>query len=321
MAAITLLEAGKLMEASRKAGVVQTYAEAYQPMQVAPVINTGGKASYKWIVEDDLAHNTAASVRNVQADFTASQGDVKPYESDTKIYGGKIQIDEYIVDHSPASVAFQERSQIRSHARALTVDLFEGEGGTHLRGWRHWLLNDAAFAGQQISAGAAASGTLLSSPMVDELIGRVNRGPGTYFYCREIVARRLRVISKGQAANEQRMNYAKNEFGMWSWMYDEIPIIVLQDGKGTDLLSVTEIDGAATNSDTCSLYLINWGEEAASLFSSNPTIGANGVPIPKLTVQNDGSNYQYERLTWYVGNVPHTIRDIGRIRYIKNATS
>ena len=34
-----------------------------------------------------------------------------------------------------------------------------------------------------------------------------------------------------------------------------------------------------------------------------------------------GSNYKYERLTWYVGNVPHTIRCIARIRYVKNATS
>lgn len=319
MAAITLLEAGKLMEASRKAGVVQTYAEAYQPMQVAPVINTEGKASYKWTVEDDLAHTTGGK-RNVNADFTASQGDVKPYESDVKIYGGKIQVDEYIVDHSPASVTFQEKSQIRSYAKEFTVDLFEGAGGTSLRGWRHWLLNDAAFSGQQIDASAAANGAVLTSVMIDELISHVNRGPSTYFYCSDIVARRLRYISKGQQTNEQRMVYSKDEFGMWSWKYDEIPIIVLKDGKNNDLLSTTEVDGSEDeNETTCSLYLINWGEESASLFSSNPTIGANGVPLPKLTVQNDGSNYQYERLTWYVGNVPHTIRDIGRIRYIKNS--
>ena len=321
MAAITLLEAGKLMEPSRKAGVIQTYAEAYQPMRVAPIINTEGKASYSWSVEDDLARNTAASVRNVNADYTASQGDIKPYESDVKIYGGKIQVDDYIVDHSPASVTFQEQSQIRSHAKALTVDIFEGDGGTHLRGWRNWLLNDAAFSGQDIAAGTTASGDLLTTPMVDELEGRVDRGPNLTFYCREIVARRLRVISKGQATGEQRMTYEKNEFGMWAEMYDGIPIVILQDGKGTDLLSVTEIDGASTNSDTCSLYLINWGIEAAALFSSSPVIGANGVPLPKLKVQNDGSNYQYERLEWYIGNVPHTIRSIGRIKHIKNATS
>ena len=321
MAAITLLEAGKLMEPSRKAGVVQTYAEAYQPMQVAPVINTEGKASYSWSVEDDLAYNTSASVRNVNRDFTASQGDTKPYESDVKIYGGKIQMDEFIADHSPASVTFQEQNQVRAHAKALTVDIFEGEGATHLRGWRHWLLNDPAFSGQDISMGATASGVLLDTEKVDELEGRVDRGPNLTFYCREIVTRRLRTISKGQATGEQRMNYVKNEFGMWAEMYDGIPIITLQDGKGTDLLSGTEIDGDDSNSDTCSLYLINWGPEAAALFSSNPTIGANGVPLPKLTVQNDGSNYRYERLTWYVGSVPHTIRSIGRIKHIKNATS
>ena len=319
MAAMTLLEAGKLMEPSRKAGVVQTYAEAYQPMQVAPVINTEGKANYSWIVEDDLAHTSGK--RNVNADFTASEGNVKPYESEVKIYGGKIQVDEYIVDHSPASVQYQEQSQIRSFARDFTKDLFEGEGGTSLRGWRHWILNDSAFSGQDITAGATANGVALTSAMVDELISKVDRGPSTYFYCTDMVARRLRVISKGQATNEQRVAYTKDQFGQWAWAYDEIPIVVLKDGKNADLLSTTERDGADANDTTCSLYLINWGVEAASLFSSNATIGANGVPVPKLTVQNDGSNYMYERLTWYVGNVPHTVKSIGRIKHIKNALS
>lgn len=315
MAALTLLESAKLMEPSRKRGIIQLYAETYQPMQVAPVINTGGKMTYTWSIEDSLAHTTGGK-RNVNADFTASEGNLKPYETQMKIYGGKIQVDDYIKHHSPASVRFQEQSQIASHAREFTIDVFEGAGGTSLRGLRHWMLNDTAFSGQQISAGSTASGNLITTKLVDELISKVDRIDGrTYFYCRDVVARALRYISKGQASNEQRMYYTKNEFGMWSWSYDGIPIIVPKDGKGTDLLSVDEIDGAASQSDTCSLYLVTWSEEMAALATS-----MNGN-LPEIKVQNDGSNYTYERMEWYVGLVPHRPRCCARIRYIKNAVS
>ena len=90
MAAITLLEAAKLMEPSRKQGIVQIYADAYDILRSAPVVSTGGRMAYAWNAEDDLAYTGSSGSRNVNADFTASQGDTKPLESQVKIYGGKI---------------------------------------------------------------------------------------------------------------------------------------------------------------------------------------------------------------------------------------
>ena len=315
---LTLLEAAKLSDVSRKSGVIQLYAEAYQPMQVAPVISTGGKASYGWSIEDSLAH-TSGGKRNVNADYTASSGRVKPYETDMKIYGGKLDIDRYIKKHFTESVKFQEENQIRSYAREFTVDAFEGAGGTSLRGFRDWF-SDPAYSGQQVSAGSTASGDLLTTPKVDELISKVDRIDGqTFFYCRDVVARRLRYISKGQQSNEQHMYYTKDEFGKWSWMYDGIPIVVLKDGKGTDLLSVTEIDGAGSQSNTCSLYLITWAPEMAAFVSSDNTV--QGVPVPNFFAMNDGTQSEYEVLEWYVSMVPHRPRCAGRVRYIKNSVS
>ena len=318
---VTLVEAAKLMEPSRKAGVIQTYADAYQPMQVAPVINTGGKDAYAWTVEDDLAH-TSGGKRNVGSDFDATQGNVKPYESNVKIYGGKIKVDEFITDHSPASTSFQESSQIRAMAREFTVDLFEGTGGTSLRGWKDWLANDGAFSNQTIDAGSTASGDLLTQDMMDELVEKITKN-NPYLYMNEIFMRRLKRMSRGLASGDQRLNYTADQFGNWAWSYAGIPVVVLKDGKGDDILSLTEIDGAATNSNTGSIYAVDWGMEAASLFASGAggSVAANGVPLPKLELHGDGSNYKYERMTWYVGNVPHTIRCIARIRYLLNATS
>jgi hypothetical protein len=320
---VTLVEAAKLMEPSRKAGVIQTYAEAYHPMQVAPVINTGGKDAYAWTVEDDLAASTVS--RNVGSDFDATQGNVKPYESNVKIYGGKIKVDEFIVDHSPASIAFQEQSQIRSMARGFTVDLIEGTGGTSLRGVKDWLDNDGAFSNQTVNAGATAGGDLLTLNMMDELVENISKN-NPHLYMREVFMRRLKAMARGletTAGYSQRLNYTPDQFGTWSWSYSGIPVHVLQDGKGTDLLSITEIDGAASQSNTGSIYAIDWGMEAAALFASGAggEIGANGVPLPKLEMHGDGTNYKYERLTWYVGFVPHTIRCIARIRYLENAVA
>jgi hypothetical protein len=319
MAELTLLEAGKLMEPSKKAGIIDIYARAYQPMQVAPVISTEGKASYTWNDEDDLPYDGSGGSRNVGADFTATAGNSKPYESDVKIYGGKIQVDEYIQDHSPASVQFQESGQIKAHAKKLTTDIFEGEGGTNLRGFRHWMLYDSAYQGQEVSAGVTDNGVLLDTTMVDELIEKVKRGPDTYFYCTENTMLRLKYISKGQQSNEPRMVYEKNEFGMWAWAYDGIPVVVLKDGKNNNLLSTTEADSAGNNNSTTSLYIVSWGIENAALFSSSTIIGENGVPLPKVLKQNDGTNYVYTRMTWYVGLTPHEPRSIGRVRYIKDA--
>lgn len=321
MAAVTLLEASKLMEPSRKAGVVQIYADAYQPLSSATVINTGGKASYAWRVEDDLAH-TSGGKRNVGSDFTATYGNAKPYESDVKIYGGKIQVDEYIMDHSPASMNFQEASQIRSHAREFTVDLFEGTGGTSLRGFRDWMQNDTAYAGQETWAGSTANGDVLTEAMIDELISDVNVVQGqSFFYCADIVARRMKYIAKGQVSNQSRVNYTSDEWGKWNFTYDGIPVVVLRDGKNSDLLSTTEYDYGTANQTTCSLYLVTWGQDMASLFSSSAIVAPNGVPLPKMTKENDGSNFKYERLTWYVGLAPHQPRCMGRIKGVKNSIS
>jgi hypothetical protein len=318
MAAMTLLEAAKQMEPSRKAGIIQLYAEAYHPLQVAPVIGTGGRSSYTWSIEDALAH-TSGGKRNINADFTASEGQIKPYETDVKIYGGKIQVDRYIQYHSPASVAFQEASQIRSNAREFTVDLFEGSGGTSLRGFRDWMLYDGAFSGQQVDAGSSASGDLLTTMMVDDLLAAMDVVMGkTYFYCTQTIANRLRYISKGQQSNEVHMFYTLGQFGQWDSAYASIPVIVLKDGKGTDLLSAAEIDGATSQSNTCSFYAVTWGEEMAALVSSN-SAGVGGFPMPMITKMTDGTNYNFEAMEWYVSAVPHRPRSIGRIRFIKNS--
>lgn len=320
MAVLTLVEAAKLMEPSRETGVVDIFASSYQPMTVAPVISTEGKSAYQWTIGSALSHTTGGK-RNVGSDYTASAGRVTPYESEVKIYGGIIQVDDYIAYHSPASVRSQENLQIQSFAYELTKDIFEGDGGTSLRGFRHWMLNDPAYMGQEVSAGATASGVLMTLDKVDEMIEHVDRTPATYLYTNEIGARYLKKLSRGNATDQQRIEYGKDEFGMWSWKYDGIPVVVIRDGAGANILSTTEIDGATSASDTYSMYCVAWGTESAALFSSGPLLGPGGVPVPKVELQSAGTNYKYERFEWYAGLAPKKPRSIARLKHIKNTMS
>lgn len=312
----TLLEASKLMEPSRKTGVIDIYSKNSKVLMQAPVINTGGKSSYQWTEEDDLAFTTGGS-RNVGSDFDATQGTVAPFESPVKIYGGKIKVDEFIIDHSPASIQFQESSQIKSFARRLDIDIFEGAGGTPLRGVKDWISNQTQYAGQVVNASSTTQSDL-TMDLMDEFVEKIDRTDMTFIYMNEYPWRKLKALARGLASTSQRINYGPTEFGKWTPMYDGIPVVVMRDGAGADMLSKVEADAAGV-ANTTSVYACAWGMESAALFSSNSTVAANGVPVPKLTVENDGTNFKYERMTWYVGFVPHKPRCIARLRYVTSA--
>jgi hypothetical protein len=90
-------------------------------------------------------------------------------------------------------------------------------------------------------------------------------------------------------------------------MYDGIPIIVLKDGKGTDLLSTDLGDGSSS-----SIYVVTFGEEQVTGFQvSAPDI----VPLTQADV------YNYFNIEWGVGTAPQAIRSISRLRYVSEALS
>lgn len=308
---MTLLEASKLLKPSYQTGVIEIYASAYHPMTQMPVKNA---FLYHWTLEESLAH-TSGGKRNVNADYTATQGTVAPYESQPKIYGGKVQVDDYIRDNMPESMQFQLANQIRSLAREFTVDMFEGTGGTSLRGIQDWISNDVAYAGQVVNAGTG--GALLTEVMLDELASMMTIIDGrTFIYCNDVVSRRLKNVCRTTST----MQYSPDQFGYFSYRWNGIPIVTLMDGKNAALLSQVENDGNG-NLDTTSLYMVTYGDELFAAHSSNPDVAPNGVPVPKFKVQNDGSNYTYERMDWYVNTIPHTPKCIGRLNHINCAVA
>lgn len=321
----TLVEAAKAEAPSQTTGYIGIYANAYQPNFVAPVQPTD--RTFVWDVEDDLPYTGSTGSRAIDADFDATQANFKHYESDVKAYGGKIKVDEYIVDNMPASMPRQEASQVSAFARKQFIDTFEGVGGADLRGARDWLGRDVASRGgvvsagyekQLIAAGTGSGGDLLTLDMLDDLLARMIIIPGqTFIYCNDILTRRIAKLNRGNSSDGYNVVYNPAEIGRFDGLYKGVPIVTARDGKNADLLSTTEYD-ATTNQNTMSLYSITWGIEQATYFSTNPT-GVSGVPMPIIEEQNDGSNYKYKRFKFYVGLAPQQPRSIARLYGLKNA--
>jgi hypothetical protein len=315
MAYMTLLEAARGMEPSRERGIIEIYARENQILTVAPIQPTG--AVKLWKVQDALPYTTAATgTRAVNGDFTASTGRSKAYEAKCKIYGGKIQVDRYIQHNYPDSVAEDEVGQISALARQLFIDVFEGSGSQYLRGIKDWSTYDSSYTGQEVDAGATTTPVVVTCDALDELISKVDVIPGrTFLYMNDYPFRKIKKDNRGGVSGAFNVQYTPEQIGHFAGMYDNIPIVVTRDGKGANLLSITETDKSGGSSNSQSVYCVTWGPEACQLFSSNSS------GIPGIIPMKDGSNFNYEVLEWYIGLAPRKPRSFARLKYVKNALS
>ena len=313
--ALTLMEAVKQMPASRETGIIGTYAKANQALMHASLIPSD--MYHIWKVEDTKATSAA---RDVNADHTASNGTVQPFSAQLKIYGGKIQVDEYIADLAASSVAFNIESQIKSLGTKTGVDLFEGAGGTSMKGIRSYLQTDAIYSSQTVESGATTVPVIITIDMIDELLSRIDIIPGrTFLYMNQKPALLLKKLNRGNNSSGYNVVYDPAEIGRFDYVYQGVPIMVMKDGKNADLLSITETDKSGGASNSSSIYAVTWGPDMCTLVGNGSLVG--GVPMPKITTANAGTNYEYTRLNWYVNIAPKAIGSVARLRYVKNATS
>jgi hypothetical protein len=308
MAALTLLEASKLMTDDRQRAVVQLYAQTYHPWTVMP-IQSRPNGIFRWTLEDQLDSNVG--VRAIGSDFTAGNGTVKPYTSITKAYGGKISVDDKIAKEEPEAVTFYKAQQVRALARKATIDLFEGAGSTSFRGVRNWVMTD--YTSQDVTMGSTSGGIVITMSKMDTALSYADVIPGrTFIYSNYIPFQVMATLARTNGTGQQNIQWNKNEFGELIPYYAGIPWIVLRDGKGTDLLSVVETDTAITGGSACSVYIVTFGEEMLTGFQSNG---------PTVELAQDGTNFKTSRLDWYPGIAPVRPRSVVRLNNVKNALS
>jgi len=307
MAALTLLESAKLLPAVQRA-LIETYASSYAITSILPVF-TAPSGVVKWNVESDLPYAAGSGKRNVNADFTTTQGKNAPQDATAKVYGGETEIDRYIKATNPASVVDQRMKQIRALAREYAIDVFEGDGGTAIRGVDWYMDNDVLFYNQRVTssnAGTASAGATLSGNLMDRLLDKVSlEGGSAALFMSQRQKRKLSSLNRGNTVAEYNVVYPKGDVGMPVTTYAGVPIYTMVDGKGNDILSTTLGDSSSS-----SVYLISMGDERVSGFQVQPM---------NFVEANDGGSGEFNTVEWYAGLKVGAIRSVGSIEYVSEA--
>jgi hypothetical protein len=310
---VSLLDTAKNMAPSREKAAILTYATtshvlAHLPLEAQP---TGVK---KWKLVNDIAYTTsAAAYRNIGSEYTATKTPTSNFAANVKIAGGRVQLDRVLKKLSPENISIERRGQIAANARRITIDIFEGSGGSAIWGIDNWINVSTVFANQSMDMGTASTGGLITEDGLDEFLTLLNVIPGqTFIYCNDAPSRRIKKLSRGQGTASSggyfyNVNYRPEEFGFFAGMYDGIPIIPLVDGKGTDMLSNTEGDGSSTT-----LYGVTYGDENYTGFQQSPM---EFIDMKEVSVLEA---FDLEHL---MNAVPQNIKCIARMRYVKNAVS
>jgi hypothetical protein len=306
---ISLLDVAKNMSPSRETGIIMTYALSSHVTMSLPIVTVPGGIK-KWKIQNDLAYSTSATaVRNLGSDFTATKTPVQPFSANIKIYGGKVRLDRMLKELAPEDINVQRKGQIAAHARQFTIDFFEGAGGSAMYGINNYITNEPTFsATQSVDAGDVSAGAVITLDMLDELLSKHNVVPGkTYMYMNDAPQRRIKKLSRGNVSGDYNVNYRPEEFGMFTGRYDNVPIITLKDGKGTDMLSNTEGDGSSTT-----VYVVTYGEDNVQGFQSG------SMKVHDLRDKTVLEDFDIEH---GVNFAPQAVRCISRLRYVKNAVS
>jgi hypothetical protein len=302
MAAVTLLESAKQLDNTRQKAALQIYASEYHPTSVMGFVPAESGGVLSWTVEDTLG---SAGGRAIGTDFTPSNGTFKPYKAVQGIYGGKVQIDRAIRKTNPNIVPAMKANKIRGFAKQWVVDMFEGQGDTSLRGISHWITND--YTGQKIDA----SGVTPTMALMDQLYDLVNVVEGkTFFYMGQKPFRSLNTLSRTNGSGQQNIVYAPGMFGARTPFYNNVPIVVMKDGKGNDILSTAETSaGAHTGGALTSIYAVSYGD---GMFTGFQTDGMAFIDFA------DDTNFENFTMEHLAGVAPQVPRCVGRLFNVAN---
>jgi len=305
MAAVTLLEQAKAIKNPQAQSIVNMFAMEYIINAMLPYSSVTGY-DYPFTIFDALP---TVNPRDFNADFTSDFGTSSNYRIPWKNYGGKLEIDKALKLGNPAAATTQEMLQVAAIAKKWAAHTIEGAGGVDLLGLNSFL--SSFWSGQIVNAGTTASGDLLTLAMMDDLLALVDR-PDALFMSLKV---NQRLTSLARTSSVHNIQYGVDAFGVQVMKYAGIPVYNMRDGDtGVDILSITEIDGAATNSNTSSVYAIRFGEGAFHGF-------APGGEALKVTMSDAGTNYDITRLEKNAGVALDHQRGAARLRYVKQAVA
>lgn len=300
MPALTLLEASKGMTVGPQRAALQIYASSYHVLQQLGFVPAEPGGTLHWTVEDTLG---TATGRAIGEDFTPDNGTESPKVAVSAIYGGKVQVDRAIRKTLPGSIASKKANKIKGFARQFAVDVFEAQGAKKMRGISNWVGTEPGYTGQVVDFSSATP----TMAKMDELYDKVNVVPGkSFFYMNQAPFLKLNTLSRTNGTGQQNIVYSKDDFGTRLPYYNDVPIIVMKDGKGLDLLSNVETAGATpvhTGGALTSIYAVTYGDEMFTGFENG---GMDFID------DSDATNFENFTMEHICGVAPKIVRSVAR---------
>jgi hypothetical protein len=306
---MTLLEARKLARTQLEAAVIDEFIES-ELLTIFPFRN---------IVGGGLPYGTVGALpgigfRGVNEDYAESTGIINPQFEPTKIFGGNMDVDQYIVD-TEGEGARATHVRLKLEAARLNFErvFIKGDSVANPREV-DGLQNRVT--GNQLIANSPTGGAL-SMSQLDRTIDRV-RGGGSgrrYLFCHSQVKRRMEQYLR--ESGNGGLTYTYDEAGREITDYRGTRIIVLEDDNlGNDILPFTEASSDGSTLINTSIYVAKFGDQLCTGIQS-PVTGRFGLQADDLGLMQTQSLYRI-RVNWYVGIAILNGRAVSRLSGIQD---
>jgi hypothetical protein len=250
---LTLIEASKYSVDVLQRGVIEVFARTSPVLELLPFMEIAGN-SYKYNQEQTLP---GIAFRGVNEAYVESAGVVNQLSEGLTILGGDVDVDKFLAQ-TRGNVndlrAIQTEMKSKALAMEWTHSFFKGDVTATPNGFDG--LEKRLTGSQKIYAdGAGTAGANLTLEKLDELIDAVVGEPDVLFMSKAM----RREVKKLLVQSQHYIENGTDAFGRPVATYAGIPIRVLDENAGYDILSFTETVG--TDNNTGSIYAVKFGAE------------------------------------------------------------
>lgn len=258
--AFTLAEYKKQTQDEFRAAVIQTYIDN------SPFLD---RLTFQNIIGGSVTFNreqtlpTGTGFRDVNNEYTPSNGVVEQVTESLKIAGGRTNVDRALEKmYGPERMATDVQMQVKALARTLNEALFKGDGtGGSFTG-----LETRIQASEQVDNGTAA----LSLAAVRDAILELEGENAAMFMSKKMYSYFWKAYNDGNIQSE--IQFQPNQFGLPVATFGGVPLIQAgKDTTGSEILPFEE--GVGTNET--SIY-------AVSFDSADGVVGIQNSPLETI---------------------------------------
>lgn len=304
---LTLLEQAKRMQGTEvQRAVIEIFARSSPILGVLPFRNIAGNA-LRYNREKTLP---GVAFRGVNEGYTASVGVINPMVEALSIIGGDIGVDNFILKTEGEDTrAMHEAMKIKAIAEDWQTAFLKGDSETEPReidGLQKRVTGSQIVQPSSPSSGGDAPSLLL----LDEAISKVMNP--THIIMNKKMRQLLTAAARDTAVGGY-VTYAQDQFGRRLTMYDEIPILEVEDAAGDDtVLPFTEANPGGGTAASTSIYVVSFGPGMLE------GIQNGGMDVRDIGEGEDQPQLK-TRIEWYAGFTVYHGRAVARYNGIKNA--